>query len=139
MIHNRSMPTDVLIPVIAYPSVSEAVAWLADAFGFTLRWQVGTHRAQVGVGPTAAIAIVAGEVTPGADHVMVRVEDIDAHRARAEAAGARVTEIGEFPYGERQYTATDFAGRSWVFTESVADVAPSDWGATTPERPGDPG
>lgn len=131
MIHNRSMPSDVLIPVIGYPSVPEAVAWLSDAFGFELRWQVGSHRAQVAVGPTAAIAIVAGEVMRGGDHVMVRVEDIEAHRARAEAAGASVSDIGEFPYGERQYTATDFAGRTWVFTESVADVAPADWGATT--------
>jgi uncharacterized glyoxalase superfamily protein PhnB len=125
------MPSDVLIPVIGYPSVPEAVAWLSDAFGFELRWQVGSHRAQVAVGPTAAIAIVAGEVMRGGDHVMVRVEDIEAHRARAEAAGASVSDIGEFPYGERQYTATDFAGRTWVFTESVADVAPADWGATT--------
>lgn len=132
MIHNRSMPSDVLIPVIGYPSVSEAVEWLSAAFGFQLRWQAGSHRAQVAVGPTAAIAIVAGDVTRGGDHVMVRVADIEAHRARAEAAGASVTDIGEFPYGERQYTATDFAGRTWVFTESVADVAPSDWGATIP-------
>lgn len=130
MIHNRSMPTDVLIPVIAYPSVSEAVAWLADAFDFRLRWQVDAHRAQVSVGPTAAIAIVAGDVAVGADHVMVRVAGIDAHRARAERAGARVTDIGDYPYGERQYSATDYAGRTWVFTESVADLAPADWGAT---------
>lgn len=132
MIHNRSMPSDVLIPVIGYPSVPEAVTWLTAAFGFELRWQVATHRAQLAVGPTAAIAIVASEATPGGDHVMVRVEDIEAHRARAKAAGAGVTDIGAFPYGERQYTATDFAGRTWVFTESVADVAPGDWGATTP-------
>jgi len=131
VIHNRSMPRDVLIPVIGYPSVSDAVAWLTDAFGFELRWQVATHRAQLAVGPTAALAIVAGDVTPGGDHVMVRVEGIDAHRARAEAAGAAVSDVGDFPYGERQYTATDFAGRVWVFTESVADVAPSDWGAST--------
>ena len=131
MINNRSMPRDVLIPVVAYPSVSEALAWLTGAFGFGLRWQVGSHRAQVAVGPSAAIAIAAGEVTPSADHVMVRVDGIEKHRARAQAAGATVSDIAEFPYGERQYTATDFAGRAWVFTESVADVAPADWGATT--------
>lgn len=123
------MPKDVLIPVIGYPSVSQGVAWLGDAFGFTLRWQVGDHRAQLGVGPDAAIAILVGEVTAGSDHVMVRVADIEAHRARAAAAGARVGPVASYPYGEMQYTAVDFADRSWVFTESVADVSPADWGA----------
>jgi len=41
---NRSMPEDVLIPVLGYPSVSEAVAWLTR-FGFTVRWQIEDHRA----------------------------------------------------------------------------------------------
>jgi uncharacterized glyoxalase superfamily protein PhnB len=131
MLRNRSMPTDVLIPVLGYPSVSEAVAWLSEAFGFRVRWQAGAHRAQLAVGETAAIAVVEGDVVAGRDHVMVRVEQIEAHRARAEAAGARVSEIGDFPYGERQYAATDFAGRTWLFTESIADVAPGDWGAST--------
>jgi hypothetical protein len=131
VLHNRSMPADLLIPVLGYPSVTEAVRWLSAAFGLRLRWQAGSHRAQLAVGETAAIAITEGEVVPSGDHVMVRIEQIEAHRARAEAAGARVSEIGEFPYGERQYTATDFAGRAWVFTESIADVAPADWGAST--------
>lgn len=107
------MPVDALIPVPAYPSVADAVAWLTAAFGFGLRWQIGHHRAQVSVGEAAAIAIVAGEPPAGAaDHVMVRVEGIEAHRARAEAGGATVGPIEAFPYGECQYTATDFAGRS---------------------------
>jgi uncharacterized glyoxalase superfamily protein PhnB len=82
------------------------------------------------VGRDAAIAIVVGDVNASGDHVMVRVEDLDKHRARAAAAGAVVGPIGEFPYGEQQYTAVDLAGRTWVFTESVADVSPLDWGAT---------
>ena len=135
MIPNRSMPDDVLIPVLTYPSVSDAVAWLTAAFGFGLRWQIGAHRAQLAIGPTAAIAIVAGDVTHGGDHVMIRVADIEAHRARAEAAGALVSEVEAHPYGERQYTATDLAGRTWVFSESIADVAPGEWGATTGASP----
>ena len=126
------MPRSVLIPVLGYPSVSEAVAWLTTAFGFELRWQAGEHRAQVAVGPDAAIAIIVGDVSASHDHVMVRIENIDTHRARAADAGARVGPLGDFPYGERQYTAVDFAGRSWVFTQSIADVAPQEWGATAP-------
>lgn len=65
-----------------------------------------------------------------ADHVMVRVIDLDAHRDRARAAGAAVSEIDKYADGERQYAATDPNGRRWVFSESVADVAPQDWCAT---------
>src|SRR5829696_10184874 len=75
---NRSMPEDVLIPVLGYPSVSEAVAWLPRAFGFTVRWQIEDHRAQLGVGRTAAVAITTGAVPERSDHVMIRVDDVDA-------------------------------------------------------------
>jgi hypothetical protein len=44
MQRNRTMPDDVLVPVLAYPSVSEAVVWLTKAFGFTFRWQIEDHR-----------------------------------------------------------------------------------------------
>jgi len=78
---NRSMPREILVPVLSYPSVPEAVDWLVAAFGFTRRWQAGDHRAQLGVGTDAAVAIVAGPgpAEQAADHVMVRVVDVDAH------------------------------------------------------------
>lgn len=133
------MPQDVLVPVLTYPSVTEAVSWLSRVFGFRLRWQVAEHRAQLAVGETAAIALVAGDIgTPGQDHVMVRVADLLAHRERAVAAGASAGEVQEFPYGERQYSALDHTGRAWVFTESVADVAPEEWGARVPDERGEP-
>lgn len=132
MLANRSMPQDVLIPVLGYSDVGVAVGWLTEAFGFTVRWQVGEHRAQVAVSPSAALAIVQGETALSTtDHLMVRVEDVDAHRARALQAGATVSELVDHVYGERQYTAVDLAGRSWVFTESIADVHPEEWGART--------
>ncbi|MBW9093656.1 hypothetical protein JNB62_08185 [Microbacterium jejuense] len=126
---NRSMPQDVLIPVLAYADVAEAVERLQAAFGFAPRWRVGAHRAQLAVGATAAVALVAGERSGGHDHVMVRVDDVGALRERAVAAGFEASLIEEFPYGERQCTCVDFSGRTWVFTESVADVDPRDWGA----------
>ncbi len=128
---NRSMPRGPLVPVLAYESVDEAVHWLTRAFGFTLRWQVGDHRAQLAVAPDAAIAITAGTPAPTGDHVMVRVDDVDEHRRRASTAGADVSDVEEHVYGERQYTATDFSGRRWVFSQTVRDVDPSDWGAVT--------
>lgn len=139
MLTNRTMPHDVLIPVLGYPDVDAAVTWLCGAFGFTPRWQAGRHRAQVGVGPSAAVAIVEdAPLAPrgGADHVMVRVDDVDAHHDQAVAFGATVTaEPTDHFYGERQYTVLDHTGRAWVFTESVADTAPHEWGATVPDIP----
>ena len=64
---------------------------------------------------------------------MVRVSDVDAHRARAAAAGAAVEEAEDHFYGERQYTAIDLAGRMWVFSQSIADLDPSDWAHEPPD------
>ena len=132
MLTNRSMPDDVLVPVLGYPDVGEAVTRLGETFGFRLRWQVGAHRAQLAVGDRAAVAIVEGSAAGGADHVMVRVDDVDASVERARAAGAEiVAEPEEFFYGERQATVRDWSGRVWVLTQSVADVEPSDWATVT--------
>ena len=60
---------------------------------------------------------------------MVRVDDVDGHYARATAHGARaLREPTTYPYGERQCTVEDPAGHVWTFSQSVADVAPGDWG-----------
>lgn len=141
MLTSRSMPEQTMVPVLAYADVEEAVEALCDAFGFVVRWRAGGHRAQLATGPGAAVTVAQGQrpVDPG-DHVMVRVEDVDGHCDRARAHGATVvSEPADMPYGERQYTVRDFSGRTWVFSQTIADVAPEDWGgvsgpalATTP-------
>jgi len=35
MLSNRSIPRATVIPVLAYPDVNQAAAWLCDAFGFS--------------------------------------------------------------------------------------------------------
>ena len=61
--------------------------------------------------------------------VLVRVDDVNAHCARARAHGARILmEPTDFEYGERQYTAADLAGHQWTFTETLDDVDPATWG-----------
>jgi uncharacterized glyoxalase superfamily protein PhnB len=128
---NRSMPPSDVIPVLGYPDVPEAVAWLSGAFGFVERWRVGNHRAQLWVGD-GAIAVTEGARAGGNASVMVRVEDVDSHHERARAHGARVEdEPADYPYGERQYTAVDHAGHRWTFSQTIADVAPEDWGGTS--------
>ena len=133
---NRSIPAPSVIPVLVYPDVREAVAWLGEAFGFAERVRIGeNHRAQLAFGDGAVIvadvhgdrrAPGPGEVTHS---VIVRVEDARAHCEHARAHGARILmEPNDFAYGERQYTAQDPAGHHWTFSETLADVAPEEWG-----------
>jgi uncharacterized glyoxalase superfamily protein PhnB len=136
---NRSIPPSTVIPVLYYPDVRAAVAWLSAAFGLRERVQIGeSHRSQMMIGDGAVILgdirydrrpPRAGEVTHG---VMVRVEDARAHCERARANGAAIIdELRDFEYGERQYTAADLAGHQWTFTETLADIEPESWGGTT--------
>jgi len=127
------MPESTVLPVLVYPDVREAVTWLADAFGFVERWEAKGHRAQLVVGD-GAVVVVDGDAEGacGAHSMMVRVADVDSHYARACEWGARVlTAPADYPYGERQYTAEDFAGHRWTFSQSIADVLPEDWGGTS--------
>ena len=133
---NRSIPHATVVPVLIYPDVRAAVAWLSGAFGFEERVQIGEdHRSQLRVGDGA---VIVGDVRhdrrpprPGevTHSVMVRVEDARAHCERARAHGATIVmEPTDFPYGERQYTAEDPAGHQWTFSQTLADVAPEQWG-----------
>jgi uncharacterized glyoxalase superfamily protein PhnB len=142
------MPAATIIPVLVYEDVEEAADWLCDAFGFALRWRAGNHRAQLiygggavvigerrvseafeGSDPTMWRAPRRGEVSHA---IMVRVDDLDGHYRQARQAGARIVQPPEeFPYGERQYSAEDLAGHRWTFSQSVADVAPEEWGGTS--------
>ena len=126
MIENRSMPPGSVIPQLAYDDVHEAAEWLCRAFAFRERLRIGDHRIQLHVGEGSVVVTDHG---PRGGSVMVRVEDADAHRERAEREGARIVmQPTDFPFGERQYTAEDLAGHRWTFSQSIADVDPSDWG-----------
>ena len=122
------MPASTVIPVLGYEDVGEAIAWLSRTFGFTERWRAGSHRAQLAVG-NGAVALTESGGEPRPVEVMVRVDDVDAHHARARDNGAEILrEAADYPYGERQYTAVDPGGHHWTFSETIADVAPEDWG-----------
>jgi uncharacterized glyoxalase superfamily protein PhnB len=134
---NRSIPSAVVIPVLIYPDVREAVEWLTAAFGFVERLQIGDgHRSQLTVGDGGAVILgdVRDDRRPprqgeSTHSVMVRVEDAHAHCERARAHGATIlSEPTDFEYGERQYTAADPAGHRWTFSETLDDVDPASWG-----------
>ena len=133
---NRSMPSPVVIPVLIYPDVREAVAWLTTAFGFEERLRIGeSHRSQMRFGDGAVIVADvrkeqrpprAGEVTHS---VALRVEDVDAQCERARTNGATIRmEPTTFEYGERQCSIEDPWGHRWTFSETLDDVDPADWG-----------
>jgi uncharacterized glyoxalase superfamily protein PhnB len=137
---NRSAPPATVTPVLVYPDVRAAVAWLETAFGFEERVRVGeAHRAQLGVGEDGALIVadVRGQqVAPSAGsvtHVIkVRVPDVDAAFIRARDAGARVMdEPTSHEYGERSCTLEDLAGHRWELTQTVRDVEPEEWGGVT--------
>jgi len=127
---NRSMAPGPVIPELFYADVSLAARWLCDAFGFTERLRIGSHRIQLHVGTGAIVVVELGEdANAGGSRVMVPVSDVDAHYERARAAGAKV--LGEpttYPFGERQYSVVDIGGHRWTFTQTVADSDPATWG-----------
>lgn len=125
------MPTGSVIPVLGYDDVPAAVAWLCDTFGFTERWRAGSHRAQVAVGDSAVAVTERGEDRATAE-VMVRIDAVDAHHERSRQRGAAILRApADHPYGERQYTVEDLGGHRWTFSETIADVAPEDWGGVS--------
>ena len=147
-IPNRTMPPASVIPVLVYADVGRASDWLCQVFGFTERWRAGHHRAQLVFGNGA---VVLGEARiakpqesaepresaparPGvASHsLIVCVDDVAAHHEHARSLGATILRAPvDFPYGERQYSALDIGGHQWTFSQSIADVAPEEWGGTS--------
>ncbi|HXZ69585.1 MAG TPA: VOC family protein, partial [Streptosporangiaceae bacterium] len=133
-------PPSTVIPVLVYPDVRQAVAWLSAAFGFAERTRIGeSHRAQMSIGEDGAMIVAdfRGEQQPPhagiVTHVMkVRVDNVGAWYERARAHGARVLEPPiDREYGERECTVEDLAGHRWQFTETVRDVAPEEYGCQT--------
>lgn len=140
MLTNRSASPVTVTPVLIYPDVRAAVAWLESAFGFQERVRIGeAHRAQLRVGSDGAIVVAdvrADQVAPTAGLVThlikVRVADVDAAFARARDFGAPVLqEPTTYEYGERSCVLEDLAGHRWELTQTVRDVEPEEWGGIT--------
>jgi len=126
MLPNRSIPSCTVIPEIGSADVGEAATWLCDVFGFNVRLRIGNHRVQLNVGDGA---VVLTENHDSSSSIMIRVEDVDRHHAHASERGADIVRPPTtYPFGERQYTARDPSGNVWTFSQSVADVAPEEWG-----------
>ena len=136
---NRSVPVDMVLPHVNYQNLGEAMVWLTKAFAFQeyYRYGDGPNGAQMWA-DKAAIQVrqaAGGQRSPtqlgyGTQSLTVFVEDVDAHYARAKAAGAKILEEPhETVYGEYQYAAEDLDGHHWLFSRHAKDCSPEDWGA----------
>ena len=148
---NRSRPSGV-IPTLYYEDVAKAIDWLCGAFSFTERFRygpptsIGGAQLLAGDGVVMVSKVRGGQSPAWGDNlalkptpdgelsviVSVHVHNIDTHFEQAKHFGARIVHPPEtYPFGERQYTAEDIAGYRWTFSQSVADVSPEEWGATS--------
>jgi len=130
--------------MLSYEDVGASADWIAEAFGFT---ETGRWSDETGRVTHVSMDLDGGEVMLGfpsedyesprhhaetceqarrwsetpfiVDGVHVYVDDIDAHFARASAAGARILSSLEdnSGAGQRQYRAEDVEGHRWMFAE----------------------
>ena len=138
----------IVTPYLLYRSCEDALDWLSRAFGFeeVLRYtgEAGyVNHAEMRVGGDESIMMGnpgegyrnpkdAGGETVG---IYVMVDDVDAHFARAKAAGAEIREEpSDQDYGHRRYTAYDPEGHCWYFASLTREVAPDEWGAEVATR-----
>jgi uncharacterized glyoxalase superfamily protein PhnB len=125
-----------IIPYLYYDDAPAALDFLAEAFGFRETLRVarpdgGVMHAETGY---QGNVVMLGTPPDGAARrglpvrhgsVMCWVDDVDAHHARARAAGAEiVAPLEDKPYGDRMYTAADPEGHQWHFATSLRDEAP---------------
>jgi uncharacterized glyoxalase superfamily protein PhnB len=126
----KTMPESAIIPVLTYPNLGEAITWLTNTLGFKERWRIGDHRAQLTCG-NSTIAVSVGS----SDHVaslLIKIKDIDDHFTRSQSNGVKIINPpADYFYGERQYTIEDIGGHFWTLSETVKDLTPEDWGATS--------
>ncbi len=117
-----------IFPALRYKNGAAALEWLARAFGFEKQMVVpgpeGTiAHAQLKLG-SGVIMLGSGKHGPGPDNpwdtvkqgIYVYVADVDAHYARAKAAGAEIVmELEDTDYGSRGYSVRDLEGHLWSF------------------------
>jgi len=137
-------------PVVFYRDPLAALHWLEKAFGFETSLLVTDEagnvghaemtfgsEGRVGIGGEFASTELLGPASmkspaslDGAGSQFIRValeKGIDEHCARAEGAGARITQRPEDQfYGARVYRALDPEGHVWCFDQTIEDMSTAD-------------
>ncbi len=114
-------------PVLRYRDGRSAIDWLIRAFGFRSQFEAASTDDGVGHAELAfgrGMLMLAGNRRPDPANpwsterggVYVVVNEIDAHYARAMAAGAEIAmPLADTDYGARQYSVRDLEGHLWSF------------------------
>lgn len=134
MVQNPPEGAPRISPYLLYADAGAAADFAVEAFGFTEHFRMTGDDGSVN---HAEVRLADGEVmmgSPGPDYpgpraagnistVHVYVDDVDAHHARAKAAGATIISEPENQfYGDRRYAAEDPEGHRWHFATHVEDV-----------------
>jgi uncharacterized glyoxalase superfamily protein PhnB len=139
------MDTPTFTSSVHYQDPKAALAWLERAFGFEITMAIdGPPEApdmchyEMSVGGQGRIMIGGqwdktvkspknvGGANTQVVHVMLD-RDLDAHCARARAAGATIIdEPTEQFYGDRTYRVADIEGHRWTFAVHVREVSRAD-------------
>jgi len=136
----KNPPEDMapVVPYLYYEDAGAAIDFMEKAFGL----QVESAFRNPDDGKVLHAKVRAGSgvifVGPGMDAfgtraipdpefvstmVYVFVEDVDAHYARAKAAGARIWAEPDAHFGgNRQYTASDPSGHRWTFAQPIEEA-----------------
>jgi uncharacterized glyoxalase superfamily protein PhnB len=118
-----------IVPMLPYADAAAAIAFLCRAFGFEERFRFDMPDGRVGHAELALgddVVMVAsawreGGLVPPLElpalhgQTYCRVDDADAHFARARAAGATLVGDPEDQHGARSYRALDPEGHRWIF------------------------
>jgi uncharacterized glyoxalase superfamily protein PhnB len=130
------MPT--VTPYLYYDDVAAAIDWLGKAFGMRKRMAMpgpggAILHAEIEIGrdglvmlgpPSAEHSGKSPRDLPALNqHLYVYVQDVEAHSARARAAGAKIlNEPTEMFWGDKIYAALDCEGHRWTFAQQVREV-----------------
>ena len=137
---------------IFYDEAAKAIDWLCNAFGFEVRLKIEgeggrIEHSQLTFGEGLIMVGESGGRSSRAEPLpskspraldgantqalCVFVDDVDAHCARARAAGARIIDEptnqdhGEDYWEDRSYRAADLEGHHWWFMQRIRDRAPT--------------
>jgi len=126
-------PDPQVVPYLLYADAGVAMDWLIKTFAFTER--VRDKRSDGAVRHAELLldsggVIMLGSPGPGfrgprelgevTQMQCITVTDVPAHRDRAEAAGATVSEISIRANQARSYTVDDPEGHRWYFSEPLS-------------------
>jgi uncharacterized glyoxalase superfamily protein PhnB len=130
-----------VVPMLNYEDGAAALDWLARAFGFRERTRLTDENGRLSHGELeTGNGLIMLATTPDyegprrhrqhceaarrwssvpwvVDGVLVYVDDVEAHYARAKAHGASILSEPEDGFPGRRYRAEDLEGHRWMFLE----------------------